>query len=186
MSLPSQPTVTPARLSELVGAKLQRVLYWYPGGMAPERDYDAVLSDRTVHNVDLGVQLYGDSEVTSLCWRMDDSDEWLDFTAPYASNPALEEYWMVDATASWAGRGLIGRYIERVFLSEYQEPSSPEPERNIVGLTLRMSEQEVSLALGEYEGGRILNAADNIVVTFSASAFRAFAKESRWTTQTVQ
>lgn len=167
-------------LAEVPGATLVRALYWYPGSMDASLRPEELTSPHTyVHTAEIGVVICTDKGVFSFCWRMDGSDEWLGIDPPWASNHALPDYWVVDATESWRERGLIGSVLSGVALITYGQ-QDPRSVRSVVGVSLTCGRAEVNVALGEFDSGDLRNTADTVAVVFSREDFAAYARRSDW------
>lgn len=167
-------------LAEMLGNRLCRALYWYPGSMGASAEPEERVDSRMpVHTADIGVTLGTGAGVLSVCWRMDGSDEWLGIDPPWASNEALPDYWVVDATASWHQRGLIGAALSDVALIRYGT-GDIRSAGDVVGLVLTCGRSEVAIALGEFDSGQLMNTADTVAVVFSPDDFAAYARRSGW------
>lgn len=169
-----------AELAELLGVPLRRVLYWYPGTMAAFAEPEGKLDSHVpVHTSDIGVVFGTDAGIISLCWRMDGSDEWLGIDPPWASNPALLDYWVVDATESWRQRGLIGAVLSDAALLTYATGNARSV-RDVVGVVLMCDRSEVGIVLGDFDSGQLMNTADTVAAVFSAEFLTEYARRSGW------
>lgn len=169
-----------AALAELLGARLRRALYWYPGSMAASAEPDEQIdAEAPVHTAQIGVVLGTDAGMISLCWRMDGSDEWLGIDPPWFSNDRLPDYWVVDATETWRHRALIGAAISEVALLAYQAEDVISV-RNLVGVVLVLGPSEVGIALGEFDAGQLSNTADTVAVVYSPQLLADYAHRSEW------